>query len=275
MKKLYTLALLISLSSLIFAQNYKMGKSGDDNYRYLDGYDALKEYIDYSKYPNFKLGAGTTVGDYLNSSTYRAMINDNFTETVAGNAMKMSSCVDGNGNMNFNTVKSYVNTATAAGLSVYGHTLAWHSQQAKGWLLKLLADKPDPEAGEVFAVVTSKDFRTTQSVGWKANESENGYTMKFDATNGLKVTTTVSTSAVGCYGLDERLLVFELLFLPDFANDGKREAFSIQITVQVENVDFVGQLMQSHRGSRAHVKHPLVAFFIHHYPNGIHSLVDD
>ena len=192
MKKLYTLALLISLSSLIFAQNYKMGKSGDDNYRYLDGYDALKEYIDYSKYPNFKLGAGTTVGDYLNSSTYRAMINDNFTETVAGNAMKMASCVDGNGNMNFNTVKSYVNTATAAGLSVYGHTLAWHSQQAKGWLLKLLADKPDPEAGEVFAVVTSKDFRTTQSVGWKANESENGYTMKFDATNGLKVTTTVS-----------------------------------------------------------------------------------
>ena len=169
-----------------------MGKPNNDNYRYLDAYQPLKDYVDYTKYPNFKLGAGTQVDEYLRKSTFYKLINSNFQETVAGNAMKMSSCVDGNGNMNFNTVKNYVNTATAAGLSVYGHTLAWHSQQAKGWLLKLLADKPDPEAGEVFAVVTSKDFRTTQSVGWKANESENGYTMKFDATNGLKVTTTVS-----------------------------------------------------------------------------------
>lgn len=194
MKKLYLIVLLTCFSALAFAQNFKIGKPGNDNYRYLDGYDALKEYIDYSKYPNFKLGAGTTVNDYLNNSTYRAMINSNFTETVAGNAMKMASCVDGNGNMNFNTVKSYVNKATTAGLNVYGHTLAWHSQQPKGWLLKLLADKPDPTAGEVFSVVASKDFRSDKNVGWKANESENGYTITFDATNGLKVTTTVSKS---------------------------------------------------------------------------------
>ncbi|MBQ9385755.1 MAG: endo-1,4-beta-xylanase [Bacteroidaceae bacterium] len=96
--------------------------------------------------------------------------------------------------MNFSTVKNYVNTATAAGLNVYGHTLAWHSQQPKGWLLKLLADKPDPDAGEVYTEVAGKDFRTDKNVGWKANESENGYTITFDATNGLKVTTTVSKS---------------------------------------------------------------------------------
>ena len=193
MKDLFYFALAVCLSVPAMAQEkFKLGKPNNDNYRYLDAYQPLKDYVDYTKYPNFKLGAGTQVDEYLRKSTFYKLINSNFQETVAGNAMKMSSCVDGNGNMNFNTVKNYVNTATAAGLSVYGHTLAWHSQQAKGWLLKLLADKPDPEAGEVFAVVTSKDFRTTQSVGWKANESENGYTMKFDATNGLKVTTTVS-----------------------------------------------------------------------------------
>ena len=193
MKDLFYFALAVCLSVPAMAQEkFELGKPNNDNYRYLDAYQPLKDYVDYTKYPNFKLGAGTQVDEYLRKSTFYKLINSNFQETVAGNAMKMSSCVDGNGNMNFNTVKSYVNTATAAGLSVYGHTLAWHSQQAKGWLLKLLADKPDPEAGEVFAVVTSKDFRTTQSVGWKANESENGYTMKFDATNGLKVTTTVS-----------------------------------------------------------------------------------
>lgn len=195
MNKFYLFLLLATLSTQVFAQEkFEQGKPGNDTYRYLDDYDALKDYIDYSKYPNFKLGAGTIVNDYLNNQTYRKMINSNFTEIVAGNAMKMASCVDGNGKMNFSTVKNYVNTATAAGLNVYGHTLAWHSQQPKGWLLKLLADKPDPDAGEVYTEVAGKDFRTDKNVGWKANESENGYTITFDATNGLKVTTTVSKS---------------------------------------------------------------------------------
>ena len=195
MKKLYLLMLAASLSTSAMAQEkFELGKPNDDNYRYLDEYKALKEYIDYSKYPNFKLGAGTTVSEYLNNSLTKNMINKNFSETVAGNAMKMASCVDGNGNMNFSTVKNYVNAATMAGLNVYGHTLAWHSQQAKGWLLTLLADKPDSNSEKVYKEVASKDFRTQQNIGWKASESENGYTTSFDATNGLKVTTTKSLS---------------------------------------------------------------------------------
>ena len=181
---------------LLAQQVFEKGKPNNDAYRYLDAYKGLKEYIDYSKYPNFKLGAGTTVNEYLQKGVAYKRTNANFTETVAGNAMKMASCVDGNGNMNFNTVKNYVTAATNAGLNVYGHTLAWHSQQPKGWLLKLLADKPAPELTdgdvEIQKVVASKDFRTQQNVGWKASESENGYTLKYDATNGLKVTSTKS-----------------------------------------------------------------------------------
>jgi GH35 family endo-1,4-beta-xylanase len=120
MKQLILLLTAACLSTSAAAQEkYELGKPGDDNYRYLDEYKALKEYIDYEKYPNFKLGAGTTVSEYLKKGTFYKLINQNFTETVAGNAMKMSSCVDGNGNMNFSTVKNYVNTATAAGLNVY------------------------------------------------------------------------------------------------------------------------------------------------------------
>ena len=194
MKKIYLLLLAAGLSvSAIAQEKFEQGKTGNDNYRYLDDYKALKEYIDYEKYPNFKLGAGTTVSEYLKKGTFYKLINQNFTETVAGNAMKMSSCVDGNGNMNFSTVKNYVNTATAAGLNVYGHTLAWHSQQPKGWLLKLLADKPQPGT-EVYDLITSKDFRNDQTVGWKPDtyETEYGFTFKFDKTDGLKVTTTKS-----------------------------------------------------------------------------------
>ena len=172
-------------------EKFELGKPGDDNYRYLDDFKALKEYIDYTKYPNFKLGAGTTVNDYLNNSLVRNLTNKNFSETVAGNAMKMASCVDGNGNMNFTTVKKYVDAATDAGLGVYGHTLAWHSQQPKGWLLKLLADKQDPNGGEeVWTTIASKDFRKDKSVGWKSDETTYGYTLNFDNTNGLNIHTT-------------------------------------------------------------------------------------
>ena len=194
MKKLYLLMFAVSLAMSAMAQEkFELGKPNNDAYRYLDEYMPLKDYIDYSNYPNFKLGAGTTVSNYLtNNSVVQKLTNKNFTETVAGNAMKMASCVDGNGSMNFTTVKNYVNAATNAGLSVYGHTLAWHSQQPKGWLLKLLADKPDPDAGDVYAEVASKDFRTNRTIGWEANESDFGFTIKFDTTNGLMLTSTKS-----------------------------------------------------------------------------------
>ena len=191
--KIKTLLVLFaaSLATTALAQEkFELGKPNDDNYRYLDEYKALKEYIDHDKYPNFKLGIAT---ENLDNALVRNMISKNASETVAGNAMKMASCVDGNGNMNFNNVKKFVTAATNAGVSVYGHTLAWHSQQPKGWLLKLLADKPIPGTEE-FNLITVKDFRTDQNIGWKPDnyESEYGFSFKFDKTDGLKVTTTKS-----------------------------------------------------------------------------------
>ena len=192
-KNIYLLLLTAGMCVPTMAQkSFELGKPNDDNYRYLDGYKALKEYIDYTKYPNFKLGAGTTVNTYLSNSTYKSMINNNFTETVAGNAMKMASCVDGNGNMNFTNVKKYVNAADKSGINVYGHTLAWHSQQPKAWLLKLLADKKVDGGEEVWKTAANKDFRSDKTVGWKATESEWGYSINFSSTDGLKVTTTKS-----------------------------------------------------------------------------------
>ena len=193
MKNIYLLLLTAGLTVPTMAQEkFELGKPNDDNYRYLDGYKALKEYIDYSKYPNFKLGAGTTVDAYVSNSTYKKMIDNNFTETVAGNAMKMASCVDGNGNMNFTNVKKYVNAAANGGINVYGHTLAWHSQQPKAWLLKLLADKKVEGGEEVWVTAANKDFCSDKTVGWKATESEWGYSISFSSTDGLVVKTTTS-----------------------------------------------------------------------------------
>ena len=162
MKKLQLLLLVASLAAPAMAQEkFELGKPGNDAYRYLDQYKGLKEYIDHEKYPNFKLSIAT---ENLNNSLVKNLISKNASETVAGNAMKMGSVVDGNGNMNFNNVKTFVNTATNAGVSVYGHTLAWHSQQPKGWLLKLLADKPDPNGEATYAVIdTPRPVRRSMS----------------------------------------------------------------------------------------------------------------
>ena len=190
MKKIFVWMLATSLSLSVVAQEkFELGKPGNDDYRYLDKYKALKEYIDYSKYPNFKLGIGTIVNDYLNNSLVKSLTEKNFTETVAGNAMKMGSCVvDNNGTMNFTTVKSYVNTATNAGLNVYGHVIAWHSQQPIGWLQTLLADKPDPSGGDpVWATITNKDFRSDKTIGWTSDQSQYGFSTSFSTTEGLKI----------------------------------------------------------------------------------------
>lgn len=192
MKKINAIIIGLGLSLPSMAQQkFELGKPNDDNYRYLDEYADLKEYINRDKYPNFRMGLATIVSDYLNNTTMRNLINRNANETVAGNAMKMASCVDGNGNMNFTNVTRFVNTATTAGIEVYGHTLAWHSQQPKGWLLKLLKDRPAPELTEgdttIYTSVYTKDFRTNQSVGWKSDEKQYGYSLTFDASNGLNI----------------------------------------------------------------------------------------
>ena len=210
MKKICIMIIAAGLSTMAAAQEkFEQGKPNNDNYRYLDEYQGLKNYIDYSKYPNFKLGAGTTVNDYLNNSLVKNLTNKNFTETVAGNAMKMQSCVDGNGNMNFETVKKYVNAATEAGLNVYGHTLAWHSQQPKGWLLKLLADKPDPNSEQTYTEIASKDFRTNKTVGWTSDKNQFGFSLNFDSTNGLNIHTTKMCE----HSWDVQFLAMENIFV--------------------------------------------------------------
>lgn len=197
MKKALLMAFAISPALLVSGQtlkNYEQGNPKDPNYDYLKDYAPLKNYIDYDMYPNFKLGIGTTVDDYLNNSTVAGMTNDNFTETVAGNAMKMASCVNNSGGMDFSKVKRYVNAAEKAGINVYGHTLAWHAQQPNGWLRGLIKDKPavafeNPDT-MVYMEIGNKDFRIQQNVGWTGDQNQFGFSLNFSSANGLNIHTT-------------------------------------------------------------------------------------
>ncbi len=110
---------------------------------YLADYDALKEYksANSSVSPDFKLGMALSANDYNANGMWTRLANANFDEVVAGNEMKMASIVNDQGKMDFGTVNSFVNNADVNGMNVYGHTLAWHSQQPVKWLSSLIADK--------------------------------------------------------------------------------------------------------------------------------------
>lgn len=150
-------AMLLASCADHFDQNFETVRPDKEaQYGYLEQYDALKEYI--KDRPNFHLGIGTTVDEYNKKELVYALTNSNFNETVAGNAMKMSSCVADDGSMNFDKVSEYVKNATDAGLSVYGHTLAWHAQQPNKYLKRLIADKELPPAGDnPGLIITSGD----------------------------------------------------------------------------------------------------------------------
>ena len=170
-----------------FDQTYQVGRPDmSAEYAYLEAYEPLKEYVDNS---DFHLGLAVAAPDYNKQELVYSLANSNFTEIVAGNAMKMASVVNDKGEMNFATVSEFVNNATDAGMSVYGHTLAWHSQQPVKWLNSLLADKPieiDPDE-MIEKDVTNIDYTTgtTYNYGWGSGTAMEHISMD----GGLKVTT--------------------------------------------------------------------------------------
>lgn len=117
-------------------------------YEYLNDYAPLKENLDRSAHPGFKVSAALGADEFNQQGPLFRLAAHNFDEIVAGNAMKMASCVDDQGVMDFSKVSSFVTAAEDAGVSIYGHTLAWHAQQPKKWLEKLIKDKELPPAEE-------------------------------------------------------------------------------------------------------------------------------
>lgn len=143
-------------------------------YQYLNNYEPLKKYVEDMKAsgkcnPDFKLGIALEAAEFNKQGLVYCLAGSNFNEMTAGNAMKYASCVKNDGTFDFNTVKDFVTNAKDAGLTIYGHTLAWHSQQNKTYLSKLIADKEiqvDPDA-KVEKTDYERDCSTLSSYAWE------------------------------------------------------------------------------------------------------------
>lgn len=123
------------------------------DYLYLNNYEPLKKYVQDLKdagkcNPDFKLGIALSASEFNEQGIVYCLAGSNFDEMTAGNAMKYASCVDNKGVMDFGNVTNFVSNAKEAGLTIYGHTLAWHSQQNNKYLNGLIKDKELPPAEE-------------------------------------------------------------------------------------------------------------------------------
>lgn len=191
-----TKILVMAAAALMFAScaddNYQDFRTAAPErgaqYAYLNEYGDLKTYVDRAKYPMFKLGGATDAATFNKQGLVYALDVANFDELVTGNSFKYSSVVGDDGSMDFTVVKEFVDKATEAGLSVYGHTLAWHAQQNIKYLGKLIADRiPEGDGGKSY--VFQHDFEDGQPIGgWGKNQSreviDNGYDGKsMKATN--------------------------------------------------------------------------------------------
>lgn len=132
------------------------------DYQYLNNYEPLKKYVEDMKAagmcnPDFKLGIALDAAEFNKQGLVYCLAGSNFNEMTAGNAMKMASCVKDDGSTDFSLVKEFVKNAQDADMTIYGHTLAWHSQAANKYLNRLIADKELPPSSNVTRCLVIKN----------------------------------------------------------------------------------------------------------------------
>lgn len=144
------------------------------SYDNLPAYDNLKNYVNRQTSPDFKLGGGITVSEFLCQGMLYDVAVANLDEMTAGNAMKQSSVMRRDGTMDFTQVRDFIELAERSGMTVYGHTLAWHAQQQNHYLNEVLKGKKvEVPSGTGSVVMLEADFDNGQNpfIGWGNNST--------------------------------------------------------------------------------------------------------
>lgn len=87
----------------------------------------------------FPVGVGVDYDAFIANGNYTAIVKSQFDNATPGYVMKHGAIVQGNGTYNFTNADAFVNGVTAAGMSVYGHTLCWYQNNNGNYLRALLA----------------------------------------------------------------------------------------------------------------------------------------
>ncbi|WP_308991272.1 endo-1,4-beta-xylanase [Mariniflexile litorale] len=101
--------------------------------------EKISRYESLNTYTDFILGNGVGLNLYMENEAYRNLVNTNFDEVTAGYDMKHGPMVNSQGALQFAKVDAFIAKTKEAGLSVFGHTLIWHTNQNASYLNSLIA----------------------------------------------------------------------------------------------------------------------------------------
>lgn len=165
----------------------------------LQEYDILKNYVNRTDNPGFKLGIAVDENDFINRGAAFSIAQTNFDDVTPGNAMKYSSVVKDDGTMDFSTVEAFISAAEDAGLTVYGHTLCWHSQQNVTYLNGLIAPTIIPgEGGDGgYCLVLSNS-----AAGKNVYDAQTWYQLSDFLEDGVQYTISFMAKADKAYGME-------------------------------------------------------------------------
>ena len=90
---------------------------------------------------SFNVGLAIDYNQYKNDAAYAAVVNKEANNVTFGYQMKHGAIVKNDGSFDFSKTDEMVNQASAAGLWIFGHVLAWH-QNDNGDYLRSLATIP-------------------------------------------------------------------------------------------------------------------------------------
>lgn len=185
MKKIYRIlplaALLLSLASCTESHvlPYEVEKPESiANQEIIDAYADLKTYVDRTANPDFKLGVGISLADYVNKSVQYRLVNKNFDEVSCGYEMKHGAIVQSDGKLALDNVNKLLKTAQEANVSVFGHTLCWHANQNATYLNKLIAPDVLSSTGPGWDLIMAENFETDNTLNYTFNS---GFTGAFTA----------------------------------------------------------------------------------------------
>jgi len=175
----------------------------------IDAYQPLKTYIDRTANPKFKFGAGASLQPYLSKGVIYRLINSNFDEITLGYEMKHGAVVQADGSLALTNVKNLLETASKAGITVFGHTLAWHANQNATYLKGLIAPVVTPSSsGPTWDLVIGADFETDNASVYQSNTNAvASFTAAGEGFNGTGRALKISNSAVRTNDYDAQLFL--------------------------------------------------------------------
>jgi GH35 family endo-1,4-beta-xylanase len=174
MKRLFNITIglagltLLASCSKYKALDYNVEPTSFAAQEQIDSYQPLKTYVNRVTNAKFKLGAGTSMQAYMSKGVMYRLINSNFDEITLGYEMKHGAVVQADGSLALSNVKTLLETASKAGISVFGHTLTWHANQNATYLKSIIAPVIIPSTGgPSWDLVTGADFETDNAPNYQ------------------------------------------------------------------------------------------------------------